>query len=211
MTRNRGAFIPGLVFSLPYVGVLIGLVVVGSGWIAMLIYHLGVCLVFAAAWGRPSFGSLFRGWKSATGLWALPVFALAGLLIVVLWPVIRLEGGNLASTLASLGLENSTWWLFMIAYCLVNPWLEEWFWRGHAVAVMRRPGYSDILYAGYHTLVLVFFIKAPWVALAFVVLAGAGFVWRWMARKCGGLLLPALTHFVADVSVMIAAHVLAEG
>ena len=54
-----------------------------------------------------------------------------------------------------MGLSSSTSWLLFIAYfSLVNPFIEEYFWRGVLGSNTKKFYIGDLVYAGYHALVL---------------------------------------------------------
>lgn len=193
---------------LPYAGVLGGLVGLRSGWGAILGYHAGMLASLALGRGLGAFSLVGRG-MSVVHLVVLGlVCALSGVLVHLLWPVMAVEGLVMVVGLASLGLVQGSWVGFIVYYCLVNPVMEEVYWRGWYAEDSVWPGPSDLLYAGYHGVVLWAFVGPGWVALAVVVVAGAGYVWRQVARRTGGLAVPVITHFVADVSIIAAAALL---
>ncbi|MFC1498158.1 type II CAAX prenyl endopeptidase Rce1 family protein [Verrucomicrobiota bacterium] len=193
-----------------YGAIIAGMHFFRSGWIAILGYHVVICFILTvrSRWGLTR--KLVSGWNGRWGLGISMVCLSAGLLIYFLWPYMCIDGLDLKSALASVGLEGNLWIGFMIYYCLVNPLLEELFWRGYFPARAKYSWSADFLYSGYHVFVLVLFVKWGWVVLAFVVLACVGRFWRKMADRCGGLLVPVLTHLLADISVIAAACLLAR-
>jgi len=64
------------------------------------------------------------------------------------------------------------------------------------------------VFAGYHILVLAWFIKLPWLIIAFIVLTAAAYIWRYTASKLEGLVVPLLSHIAADVSIIAVTCVL---
>lgn len=191
-----------------YAAIIAGMHFFRSGWIAVLGYHLGICLFISAAKGRQLFRKLASGWDTSLGLGISVVCVLAGPLVYWLWPFMHLAHLDLKTGLSAVGLEGGSWLGFVIYYCLVNPWLEEFFWRGFLPSNTRCPALSDFLYAGYHVFVLVLFVKWIWVVVAFAVLTCIGRLWRQISNKYDGLIIPALTHFAADISIMGAAYIL---
>ncbi len=188
----------------------IGLHLLHSGWAAILGYHAGMCLLLWAGGGWPSASRLARGWTWKEGTASAAFGAAAGPAILLLWPLAADPSNPLQERLAGLGLQGSAWWAFVAYYALVNPPLEEAFWRGWLRSPSRAPAPVDALFAGYHALVLPLFIGWPWVVLAFACLVGAAWLWRRLAQRCGGLAIPAVSHLVADVSVIAAAIVLSS-
>ncbi len=175
---------------------------------AILLYHAGI-LVIVAATGRWSLvKELIAGWHALAAL-GLSLFGLlGGATIYVLSPLMGLDYARMTAVLAELGLVDVTWFAFIGYYCLVNPWLEELFWRGFLVRRERRPVPVDLLFAGYHALVVIWFVDWPWVMIAFFSLTTAAWLWRRTAHSTGGLLLPVISHFAADVGIIIAAQLL---
>ena len=106
--------------------------------------------------------------------------------------------------LADLGLCNTAWLLFMVYYVTINPLLEELFWRGYLGSDSTFLTWNDIWFAGYHILVLVRFVTVTWIVASFLVLVGAAWFWRQLARKYNGLMVPIASHAAADLSIIAA-------
>lgn len=187
----------------PYAAVLVGLYALGNAWVAVIGYHLGIACVITAAGSWRRARDLLRGWSVRATLALVPVFLAAGVAIYLAWPVARLEQVDPATALAELGLDRGALWLFAW-YSLINPWLEELYWRGFLYRETRRPAACDLLFGGYHVLVLLLLVEWPFAVLAGVALAAAGWVWRLLVRRYDGLLVPVLTHLAADVAIVTA-------
>jgi hypothetical protein len=188
--------------------VLLGLYVVRSAWVAFFLYHAGiVALSFRdEAWKR-----LFRGWRAGPALGAAAFGLSGGVLLFLLAPAAGVDAARLGPPLARLGLTGGAWLGFVLYHALVNPWLEEAYWRGALGSADRRPALGDALFAGYHVPVLVLFLDRPWVVPSFLLLFTAAWVWRRMASSSGGLLLPALSHVAADTGIMAVAYLRSQG
>lgn len=189
--------------AVPYASVLVGLYVLGNAWAAVIGYHVGIVAVLTAARAWPRARELFRGWSAIVVLALVPLFLSAGAAIYLAWPVARLESIDLDRALADIGLGRGSL-LFFAWYSLINPWLEELYWRGFQSSSRTRPVARDVLFGGYHVLVLLLFVKWPFAAMAGVALAAVAWVWRMLTRRFGGLLVPALTHLAADVAIVAA-------
>jgi uncharacterized protein len=105
-----------------------------------------------------------------------------------------------------LGLTSSTWPLFITYFVLVNPFLEEYFWRGYLGSPTRRLYASDFLYAGFHGLILLGKMQAGTVLYSLGVLVLAGWFWRQLARLNGGLLASVLGHMAADFTILVTVY-----
>jgi len=192
-----------------YAGIATGMYLLSSGWAAILGYHLAICVALFAGGGFRGARALVRGWSGRLGALLVAVCLISGALIAVLWPMIHLEGITMGASLERVKLGGWSWLAFIAYYSLVNAWLEELYWRGWYPTVVRRGFVADLLFAGYHVLVVALFIGWPWVVVSFVILAGTAFVWRLVARHKGGLALPVAAHMTADVSIIVAIAVLA--
>lgn len=187
---------------LPYLTVGIGLFWARSAWVAILGYHAGILVVLHLARFRASFGA-----KQHAGRWsALSVtLGLSGIALFWLWPLFGISP-RLASDLELLGLSGRTWPLFIAYGSLVNPWLEEWYWRGYLGNPAKHPVWMDALFAGFHVLVLMNWVPAGWVLFAVLILCAAGWFFRQAARESGGLPPAALGHAAADFSILVVAY-----
>ena len=189
----------------PYLAVIIGIFGLRSAWGAVFGYHLGMALVL----------SLDRGWRGARGLGrgmqplhltATGLFGFSGgVLLFLCWPLLGLPA-NFNLQLAGLGLSAVTWPVFLIYFCAVNPIMEEVYWRGYLGDASRRPVWNDLLFAGYHLLVLAPFVWWPWLGVALVALFSAGWLWRQQARLTNGLLVPLVSHGIADLAIMLTVY-----
>lgn len=198
---SHGALhLTGLV--MPYFTVWLGLYVLKNAWAAILGYHFGIILLvtLAGVWPRLS------EFRSSAPLWKTILFGLtgsvAGVLIYFLWPIIHVSP-RLAASLLEWGLTSGVWPLFIIYSALVNPWLEEIFWRGWLGSENRLPSLHDALFAGFHLVILAPFFPPVWLAIAFLVLALSGWMWRQVARTEKSMLASTLFHMAADVSILL--------
>jgi len=194
--------------AIPYVAVLVGLYWLNSVWWAMGLYQLGAVVLLLSTGPRGEGILLIRGWNLRWAAAFGVVGALSGLAIFFLYPWAGKTGLHLADELARSGVDAGAWPLFAIIYTLVTPFLEEWLWRYRLDDGSKAPSLTDVLFAGYHVLVLVLFLKWGWVLFAFANLTIIAWVWRWIRRKFGGLAVPIFSHLVADLSIVMAVWIL---
>lgn len=207
MTRSLR---PGnIVILLPCVAVAVGLNYFRSAWAAILLYHAIIVIALLLTRRALPRIELFRGWNNATGAGLTIVSACCGPLLVLLWPVISDLNGNLSSALASFGLQGASWYLFVAYFVTVHPVLEELFWRDPRVSGNRRVDITDIAFAAYHVIVLVHFLKSPWVIIIFVILTLVSWLWRLVALRYNGLAIPVISHITAGLAIMTAACIIA--
>ncbi len=188
-----------------YAAIFAGLYVFKSAWTAILAYHILIVLVLVLDPPAGLWKKLTSGWNHKQGILLTLFCTLAGLVLFLFLPIMQPDGCPLSTSLDALGLTGDTWILFMLYFSIVHPILEEIFWRDYLVNTNSRyPITLDFAFAGYHILVLVWFVTIPWVALAFVVLCAASWIWRITADRNNGLLIPIVSHAIADLSVIIA-------
>lgn len=188
---------------IPYAAVLLGLYWLKSGWAAILLYHAGMAAWLAARGYRPE-KPRWGGWNKAF------IFVVAGLaagpLLVLLWPLAKLPGANMAGLLSGFGLQGWSLVLFAVYYSTFHPFLEEAFWRFQPVP--SRDGLAeDAVFAGYHLLVLRFFLRPAFLPMVFLVLLASGETWRKVIGR-GGELEAVLSHAAGDAATMAAVFLL---
>lgn len=124
----------------------------------------------------------------------------------VLWPYINRDTHTIADRLADYGVSRQAWPLLAAYFCVANSTLEESFWRGCLGSGSRGLETNDLMFAGYHALVLLAFTDPVWTLPVFVACAFAGWLWRRLRVTTGGLAVPITTHVIADVSIAVAVH-----
>ncbi len=189
---------------IPYAAVLVGLYWWENAWSALLLYHAGMAFYLALT-GKLRFLRLsFANVRAAVIFSALGLAAWPALYL--LWPAARLPGLEMAKELSRFGLSGLSLAAFAVYYSTVHPLLEEMFWRFDTDG---SPLFfsEDLLFAGYHMLVLVFFLKPAFIAAVFAVLAVSGMAWRRMVLR-GGRLEAVLSHAAGDAATMAAALML---
>jgi membrane protease YdiL (CAAX protease family) len=189
----------------PYLAVGLGLLFFKNAWLALLGYHFGILLFLGLNRAFGHFRALrlvlHPGWAALA--WTLP--CLAGLWLYLGWDGLLLPADSLVS-LASLGLTAQTWPWFIAYFALVNPWLEEIYWRAWLSGPSKYPVPEDFWFGGYHLLILWPFVAFGWMALAFAILAAVAWFWRQIFRQTGSLLIPAIAHMLADFSILTAIY-----
>lgn len=194
------AYIAGLL--MPYVTVALGLYVFYSAWFAILAYHAGIILIlWLARFSNPT------PFRVSISLWKIFLFGIlglsAGLALFYLWPYVFVSPG-LTQTLEQWRLTRGTWPFFIGYSALVNPWLEELYWRGWLGSDTRILTPNDAFFAGFHLVILAPFVSLAWLAVVFIILTITAWLWRQVTRRANSLLPAALCHLVADVSILIA-------
>jgi hypothetical protein len=89
---------------------------------------------------------------------------------------------------------------------LVNPFVEEYYWRGFLGNSTYSVYVSDFLYAGFHALILLGNVRTGSIIYSLFLLILAGWFWRQIAREDQGLLAPVLGHMAADFTILLAVY-----
>ncbi|MCK4565577.1 MAG: CPBP family intramembrane metalloprotease, partial [Verrucomicrobia bacterium] len=139
------------------------------------------------------------------------VCIIAAPVVYFMWPWFSVSDSILPEWLARYGLRGWAWLLLIPYFSLVHPVLEEVHWRGISQDSTTGICWQDLLFAGYHVLVLFQLIRWPWLFLVFGVLAGSSVFWRWATSRSGGYGLSILTHAAADAAVVAGIHFLLRG
>lgn len=191
-------------FLTPYLAVAIGLYGFHSAWAAVLLFH-AITLSFAAALGpSAAVTQLTRGWRTAPGLLLTLAGCLAGAAVYLTQDWIG--AADWPPRLTALGLHGASFSAFLAYLALIHPPLEELLWRGLKPPDAAWISPTDLVFAGYHALVLRLFLPWPWIVLSLVCVATASAVWRWCQRAYGGLAIPVASHLAADTSLMLALY-----
>src|SRR5574337_964380 len=154
----------------PYLAIPFGLFWAQRAWVALLGFHAGMLAVLWIERPAIPIAKLFHKEDNQVMLAACVIAGgSAGVLLYFLWPFL---GGarSLPAYLASLGLTSAIWPFFLAYFCLVNPWLEEYFWRGYLGSPSKSITGVDLFFAGYHLLVLYGILSIGWLLLTAIML-----------------------------------------
>ena len=197
-----------LLSLLPTCLVVLGLYVFKNAVLALLLYHVLIVATLGFSLKVSTCRGIWKGWSTPYGLSLIIVASSVGLLLYVLQPVILKDGLDFRQALLGLGLGDHNWLPFALYFSIVHPVLEEMFWRVCLGLEQPVPLADDICFALYHVFVLSFFVRAYWLAIIFCMLVATSYVLKAVYKRCNGLLVPALSHATADVSIAIAASMM---
>ncbi|MCA2001859.1 MAG: CPBP family intramembrane metalloprotease [Chloroflexi bacterium] len=190
---------------LPYFAVWAGLFLFRSAWTALLGFHAAILIILALMRPRLPSAVLFKSerfrWVAASVLFSLA----GGIGLRLFWNMFGIAS-DLPAQLDALGLNESSWAGFIAYFSLVNPFVEEYFWRGVLDDGARGLRPVDFLYAGYHALILWGKVHFLSIVFALAVLVLAGWFWRQISRLDKGLLAAVLGHMAADFSILTVAR-----
>jgi len=194
---------------LVYVAVALGIFYFHSAWGALLGFHVAILSSLLIA--RPDIPILILG-KNINRQWIFVSVLLcgsSGVTLYLLWNSLGFRD-DFSAQVESLGLNSLTWPPFILYFALVNPFIEEYFWRGYLGNPTKGLYRSDFLYAGYHAFILIGKLPVGWIVYGLGVLVTAGWFWRQITREGQGLLAPVLGHMAADFTIVLTIYLQAQ-
>lgn len=190
---------------LAYLAVGVGIFQFHSAWGALIGFHVAIVSSLLIARPNIPIKTLFKNNNFKWILVSIFLCGSSGLTLYFLWNYFGFAV-DLPAQVASLGLDRSNWIAFIAYFALVNPFIEEYFWRGFLGSNTTNTYVSDFLYAGFHGLILVNKVQTGSIFFGLAVLVFAGWLWRQIAREDGGLLAPVLGHMAADLGILTAVY-----
>ena len=193
---------------LPYIAVVAGVHLFNNAWLALLGFHASILIMLAIVRPNIPVSVLFKSKSPKWILISVLVCGTSGIGLYLLWNMFAIAP-DLPAQLGTMGLSSSTSWLAFIAYfSLVNPLIEEYFWRGYLGSNSKKLYLGDAVYAGYHALVLWGKVHPLIILLALMILTSVGWFWRQISREDEGLLAAVLGHMAADFSILFAVYLI---
>ncbi len=188
--------------SIPYITISIGLLVFHNAWLAILGYHTGIVAVISLSKTRIAIKGAFQGNRYWIHFITALTGAGGGILLYILWPLLSVPD-DINSYIRSIGLNELTWPVFLTYFILINPLIEEYYWRGYLATEAKGIALNDLLFSGYHLIVLAGQMETIWLIVVFCGLTIGAWFWRQMNMLNGGLLASIISHITADITVIL--------
>ncbi|MBN2664452.1 MAG: CPBP family intramembrane metalloprotease [Bacteroidales bacterium] len=192
-----------LIAFIPYVVITFGLYVLSNALVAVGLYFTTMLLTAIFQKDKNIIKTIFAGWNWKEGLILSIISSFAGLGLFFIWPYLNKTGIDATEMLKNFQLQGFTLIVFSVYLIFFNPFFEEVFWRQILHTNTKADFIIDALFAGYHMLVLPFFLNTIGCVLAYFVLFVTSMVWRYIKTKNNGLSVPVLSHFIADFGIII--------
>jgi membrane protease YdiL (CAAX protease family) len=190
---------------LAYLAVGIGLLWFHSAWGALLAFHLAIVAPLLFAKPNIPIHILFKSKNIKWIVVSMLICGSSGITLYFLWSYFGFAN-DLPAQVESLGLNAFTWPAFIMYFALVNPFIEEYFWRGYLGNQTKGFSLYDFAYAGFHALILINKMQTGSIVYGLVLLTFAGWFWRQISREDHGLLAGVLGHMLADFTILMAVY-----
>jgi hypothetical protein len=191
-----------LIPILPYLAIWAGLFLFKSAWFTLIGFHIAILLMLAIVRPNIPVNILFKSKHPKWILISILFCSTSGIGLYFLWNIFGITH-DLPAQLQAIGLNSSSWFAFIAYFSLVNPFIEEYFWRGVLGSDSKKLYIDDVIFAGYHALILWGRVHPLSILFAVIILTSAGWIWRQFSREDGGLLAAVLGHMVADFSILM--------
>ncbi len=190
---------------LPSLSLWVGLYVIKSAAWAYALYH-GIFLIPAIIWGRALWQPTLTVPRPRDCLVLLAAAVLFSAVTVVSYEVaggLVLSDSSVSELLSEQGLSKENLWIFGLYATIVNPFVEELYWRGvllNALDSLRLPWkhfgiiWSSLAYALLHYLIFRLVLFPVWAELGVVLLAAYGALLALIYRRTGSILTTAFAH-----------------
>jgi membrane protease YdiL (CAAX protease family) len=190
---------------LPYLAVWAGLFLFKSAWFALIGFHVSMLFVLFIVRPNIPINILFKSKDSKWLIISILLCGSSGLGLYFLWDIFGIAN-DLPQQLQALGLTSSSWFIFITYFSLINPFIEEYFWRAYLGSTTKSFYIGDLVYAGYHGLVLMNKVDPISILFAVASLIFIGWLWRQIFREDEGLLAPVLSHMAADFTILLSVY-----
>lgn len=184
----------------PYAAVLTGMYIVKNIFFTILLYN-GLILIPVIHKFKKEKPGVLQFMNPLISM-VLPLsFLAAGPILYFIWPWINLSQIEIGIVLSNFKLPARLYVPFFIHFALIHPIIEELFWRFTLKGEPRETHLQSLLFAGYHVLVLRFFLNWPFLIAIFLFLYGVSQYWHFMKQK-GEHLHVVLSHVTADFGIL---------
>ena len=187
----------------PYIAVWVGMFVLKNAWAALLGFHIAILIVVFLLKPQYSFRTFFQSTSKKLFFFTILLCALSGPSLYLLRDFLGISP-NLRVQLTALGLQGNVWEWFILYFSIINPLMEEFFWRIVLGSDIKSFYLGDLVYAGYHTMIVWNKTSPLSIVLVLLALTFIGWLWRQLYRKDGSLLTPVVSHAIADFSILLA-------
>ena len=185
--------------------VAIGLTHFRNAWLALLLYH-AVLLVALTLRKNPTFdwNELRRGFSFSYVCVATTVFSLITIYLFQKLIALDPSGAYIAKRFARVGLTPATFIPFVVYTIIINPILEETYWRGNYASTHRTAYLNDLCFGLFHLPIYAHYANLTVILGSIAGITLLGLFARMLAKRLDGLATPIIIHAMSDLAVLTA-------
>ncbi len=200
---------------LPYSIIWLGMNFFKSAVVSLALYH-GFCLLPGIIWGKETFKNHLRApsFLQLLGLVVASIlFSITSVLAYLCFGDKVLSSPHVMELMRTVGYNQDIFWLISIYIVLINPILEELFWRGFVITKLDElcPDFphcgliwSSFAYGAFHYPIMQLVMYPGWAEFGTIMLMLYGAMLGVLYKKTGKILVPALAHAsLTDLSAVI--------
>ena len=139
--------------ALAYLAVGLGLFKFHSAWGALLGFHVVIIVSLLIARPNIPISILITSTNIKWIIVSILLCGSGGISLYFLWDKFKFAN-DLPAQVEALGLNSSNWLTFIAYFALVNPFIEEYFWRGYLGNPTKSLHLYDFIYSGFHGLIV---------------------------------------------------------
>ena len=116
---------------------------------------------------------------------------------------------RLSRQLVQWGFSGKKVWGFILVLIIINPILEEWYWREfmykrylNKLGVVKSVILTSFFYTLYHMLALIPLFEMPFSIIATIPIFFAGLLWGYIRVKFSSIIAPVISHSLADIGMI---------
>jgi uncharacterized protein len=213
--RLRELWIVICMMILPYSIIWLGMNFFKSAVLSLAMYH-GLCLLPGIIWGKASFVKTLRPptYLELLGLIvACVLFSTGSVYTYELFGDVVLSSPHVLELMRTLGYNRDIFFALSIYIVVVNPALEELFWRGFVMNKLDElcPDFphcgliwSSFAYGAFHYPIMQLVMYPGWAEFGTIMLMIYGGMLGILYRKTKSVLVPALAHaLLTDLSAVL--------
>lgn len=188
---------------LPYAAILVGVYGFRSAWVAVGLYYCGAVILISKGPGKHSLDLICSGWNWKGVIVSMGFAFALSIGALILWDRVQRVDVSLGQLIDRYGLGGTNGIVFCVLVLLINPAIEELFWRGCFETNPYRLAKEDLFFAGYHVLILWLVARWYWVILFFLGLAIFAWMMRYLKHSLKGLGIVFFVHTMADLAIIV--------
>ncbi len=184
----------------------------GIGLAVRILVHLVIPVVAVSYVSKISLKDAFlrplhlKNKKKTIGLALLGSVGACIVIILSLYIFIDiLNFDAIRESLKKINVTSSTYVYVALIIIFINPFLEEYFWRGFVFRVFDKywKGYwTGLLFAIHHMIIIANWFNWWQFLLVTIFLSSIGLLFNWMYKQTDSIYASWFTHFIADLIII---------